>query len=109
MGRTVESPVKTRTSRRRIDLDTHTLGVLDQWRQRLIEEGATIEPSTPMFLNTRHRAPSPESFSQLFTRTTAATTDLPRIRFHDYADTRVMPTSVRVSSLSRDFVLRWSA
>lgn len=81
MGRTVESPVKTRTSRRRIDLDARTLAILEQWRQRLVSEGGTIEPSTPMFLNTHHRTPSPESFSQLFAQTTT-TTGLTRIRFH---------------------------
>ncbi len=85
MGRTVESPVKTRTSRR-IDLDANTVRVLERWRHRLVTEGATISPSTPMFLNTRHRTPSPESFSQLFTRTTA-TSGLPRIRFHDLRHT----------------------
>ena len=86
MGRTVEGPLKTRNSRRRIDLDTNTLALLERWRHRLIGEGATIEASTPMFPNTHHRAPSPESFSQLFTRTTAST-DLPRIRFHDLRHT----------------------
>lgn len=86
MGRTVEGPVKTRTSRRRIDLDTNTVTVLQRRRHRLTREGATIEPSTPMFLNTRHQAPSPESFSQLFTRT-STTIGLPRIRFHDLRHT----------------------
>jgi integrase len=86
MGRTVESPVKTRTSRRRIDLDADTIAVLEHWRHRLVTEGATIDPSTPMFLNAHHRTPSPESFSQLFTRTTASC-GLPRIRFHDLRHT----------------------
>ncbi len=86
MGRTVEGPVKTRTSRRRIDLDHTTIDLLERWRRCLITEGANIEPSTPMFLNTNHRPPSPESFSQLFTRT-VADTDLPRIRFHDLRHT----------------------
>jgi integrase len=86
MGRTVEGPVKTRTSRRRIDLDANTVTLLEQWRGRLVAEGATIQPSTPMFLNTNHRTPSPESFSQLFGRV-IATTDLPRIRFHDLRHT----------------------
>lgn len=86
LGRTVEGPVKTRTSRRRIDLDPNTIAVLDRWRHRLSTEGATIEPSTPMFLNTWHRAPAPESFSQLFGRI-IATTELPRIRFHDLRHT----------------------
>ncbi|MEZ5224170.1 MAG: site-specific integrase [Ilumatobacteraceae bacterium] len=86
MGRTVEGPVKTRTSRRRIDLDPNAVELLQQWRHRLVTEGATLEPSTPMFLNTRHRTPSPESFSQLFGQI-IATTDLPRIRFHDLRHT----------------------
>ncbi len=86
MGRTVEGPVKTRTSRRRIDLDANTLALLEEWRHRLVTDGATIQPATPMFLNTYHRTPSPETFSQLFGRITA-TTDLPRIRFHDLRHT----------------------
>ncbi len=90
MGRTVESPAKTRTSRRRIDLDANTIAVLEQWQHRLVGEGATIDPSTPMFLNTHHCTPSPESFSQLFTRTTASC-GLPRIRFHDLPHPRLHP------------------
>ena len=39
-----------------------------------------------MFLNTRHQAPSPESFSQLFTRSSDEA-GLPRIRFHDLRHT----------------------
>ena len=86
MGRTIEGPVKTRTSRRRIDLDPNTLRVLEQWRRDLTDEMPGSTPSTPMFLNTNHRPPSPESFSQLFTRT-VADSDLPRIRFHDLRHT----------------------
>ncbi len=86
MGRTIEGPVKTRTSRRRIDLDPNTLTLLERWRQCLVTEGANIEPSMPMFLNANHRVPSPESFSQLFTRT-VADSELPRIRFHDLRHT----------------------
>ncbi len=86
MGRTIEGPVKTRTSRRRIDLDHNTVDLLERWRRCLVAEGAGIEPSTPMFVNTNHDAPSPESFSQLFTRTVAGS-DLPRIRFHDLRHT----------------------
>ena len=33
MGRTVEGPVKTRTSRRRIDLDPNTVDLLARWRR----------------------------------------------------------------------------
>ena len=39
-----------------------------------------------MFLNTHHEAPSPESFSQLFTRSSVEA-GLPRIRFHDLRHT----------------------
>lgn len=85
-GRTIEAPVKTRTSRRRLDLDTGTLDVLEHWRQRLADEGAQIDTTTPMFLNQNHVAVSPESISQLFARTAAAT-HLPRIRFHDLRHT----------------------
>ncbi len=45
-----------------------------------------IAPGTPLFSNTHHRAPSPESFSQLFTRSTIEA-GLPRIRFHDLRHT----------------------
>ena len=69
-----------------VDLDTGTLDVLKHWRQRLVEEGAQINPATTMFLNQNHVAVSPESISQLFTRTAAATR-LPRIRFHDLRHT----------------------
>lgn len=85
-GRTVEAAVKTRSSRRRVDLDTGTLDILEHWRLRLAEEGAHIDTTTPMFLNQNHVAVSPESISQLFKRT-AATTDLPTIRFHDLRHT----------------------
>lgn len=85
-GRTVEAPVKTRTSRRRIDLDPGTIKVLARWRSRLTEEGAAISTATPMFVNQSHVAVSPESISQLFVRTVAET-NLPRIRFHDLRHT----------------------
>ncbi len=85
-GQVVQAPVKTRTSRRCIDLDTETVEILQQWRRRLVKEGAQVTRSTPMFLNKDHQAPSPESFSQLFTRSTT-TAGLPRIRFHDLRHT----------------------
>ncbi len=60
--------------------------MLSRWKQRLADEGAAIDTTTPMFLNLRHVAVSPEPISQLFART-VATTDLPRIRFHDLRHT----------------------
>ncbi len=85
-GTTVEAAVKTRTSRRCIDLDPATLTIIDDWRRRLVDEGAEIRASTPMFLNSIHQPPAPDSFSQLFTRSIAQT-DLPPIRFHDLRHT----------------------
>lgn len=85
-GRTIEAPVKPRTSRRSIDLDPTTIGVLAEWKRRLAQEGAELAPDSPMFVNIRHRAPSPESFSQLFTRSSVEAR-LPRIRFHDLRHT----------------------
>jgi integrase len=85
-GRTVEAAVKTRTSRRCIDLDVETIDVLRRWRRRLEHEGAKIGPNTAMFVNTAHRPVSPESFTQLFLRITLAA-DLPPIRLHDLRHT----------------------
>jgi integrase len=85
-GTTVEAAVKTRTSRRSIDLDETTLTIFNNWRRRLTDEGADLTGSTPMFLNTDHRPPAPDSFSQLFTRSVAQT-ELPHIRFHDLRHT----------------------
>jgi len=96
-GRTVAAPVKTRTSRRSIDLDTNTTQVLAKWERRLTAEGAAVTPDTPMFLNTRHHAPSPESFSQLFTRSSVEA-GLPRIRFHDLRHTHASPLACRSKS-----------
>lgn len=66
--RGVEAAVKTRTSRRCIDIDHTTLDTIGRWRRHVTKEGAHLTGPTPMFLNTNHRAPAPDSFSQLFTR-----------------------------------------
>ena len=95
-GRTVEAPTKTRTSRRSIDLDDNTVRILQHWRGRLDNEGATVSSETPMFLNRHHVAPSPESFSQLFQRCAAAG-GLPRIRLHDLRHTTRRCSSLPVS------------
>ncbi len=83
---TIQAPVKTRTSRRLNYLDPNTVRVLQRWRYRLGGEGAVITAATPMFVNRRHAIPSPESFSQLFTRSSIEL-GLPRIRFHDLRHT----------------------
>jgi integrase len=85
-GRSVEVPVKTRTSRRCIDLDADTEQVLERWRRSQRRDGHPVELSDPMFSN-RHGEPiHAESISQLFDRHLAGT-DIPRIRFHDLRHT----------------------
>ena len=86
-GRPVEVDVKTRTSRRNIDVDDKTMWVLAQWRRRLYREGLPHGADDWMFLNTAGRFLTPESVSQLFDRLVKRNLALPRIRFHDLRHT----------------------
>ncbi len=85
-GRPVEFGVKTRTSRRCVDLDTGTATVLRTWQRRLANDGLPHGPDDWMFCNTTGRHLNPESISQLFLRV-AERAGLPRIRFHDLRHT----------------------
>lgn len=85
-GRSVEVPVKTRTSRRCIDLDPGTEQVLERWRRSQQHDGHPVELSDPIFSNRHGKPVHPESISQLFDRHLARTT-IPRIRFHDLRHT----------------------
>ncbi len=91
-GRTVEAPVKTRTSRRRIDLDPGTIKILARWRRHLTDEGAVISTATPMFVNQSHVAVSPNR-SASCSPGASPRTDLPRIRFHDLRHTHASSSS----------------
>ncbi len=86
-GRPVEFDVKTRTSRRCIDIDHETMRVLAQWRRMLSRDGLPHGDDDWMFLNTRGRFLNPQSLSQLFDRTVKRTPEVPRIRFHDLRHT----------------------
>jgi integrase len=86
-GQPVEFPVKTRTSRRCIDLDDATMDVLARWRRRLARDGLPHGADDWMFVNTAGRFVNPESISQLFDRIQRAMPDLTRIRFHDLRHT----------------------
>ena len=86
-GQPVEFPVKTRTSRRCIDLDDATMDVLARWRRHLRREGLAHGADDWMFLNTAGRFINPESLSQLFDRLQRTMPDLTRIRFHDLRHT----------------------
>ncbi len=86
-GQPVEFPVKTRTSRRCIDLDEQTMDVLVRWRRRLAREGLPHGIDDWMFVNTTGRFVNPESLSQLFDRVQRGMPELTRIRFHDLRHT----------------------
>ena len=85
-GRSLEVPVKTRTSRRCIDFDLTTEQLLEQWRRHQRRDGHRVEVADPIFTNTHGDAVHAESISQLFDRHLART-DIPRIRFHDLRHT----------------------
>jgi len=86
-GKPVEFPVKTRASRRCIDLDEVTMEVLARWRRRLARDGLPHGIDDWMFVNTTGRFVNPESLSQLFDRLQRTMPDLTRIRFHDMRHT----------------------
>ena len=75
-GKPVEFDVKTRTSRRCIDLDDGTLATLAQWRRRLSRDGLPNGADDWMFLNTSGRFLNPESLTQLFDRVVKRTSGL---------------------------------
>jgi len=85
-GRPVEFGVKTRTSRRCIDLDARTISELRRWRQRIQDEGLPAGDGDWMFCSTAGRFLNPESLSQLFDRVVRRTA-VPRVRFHDVRHT----------------------
>lgn len=85
-GQPVEFGVKTRTSRRSVELDLGTVTLLGRWRRRLGREGLPAGIDDWMFCNTAGRYLNPQSISQLFDRI-LTDTDLPRVRFHDLRHT----------------------
>ena len=85
-GRSTEVPVKTRSSRRCIDLDAGTEAVLTAWRRRQAADDHGVSTEDPMFTNTAGNPVHAESLYQLFDRQLRRM-DLPRIRFHDLRHT----------------------
>jgi integrase len=86
-GQPVEFPVKTRTSRRSVDLDDETMSVLARWRRRLTRDQLPHGADDWMFINPAGRFVNPESIAQLFHRVQRGLPDLTRIRFHDLRHT----------------------
>ena len=85
-GVPTEFGVKTRSSRRCVDLDLETMKILDRWKRRLRRDGRPNSHDDWMFCNTVGRSLNPESLSQLFDRVVQRA-GLPRIRFHDLRHT----------------------
>lgn len=85
-GQPVEFGVKTRTSRRSVELDAGTVGLLTRWRSRLQRDGLPAGIDDWMFCNPAGRYLNPQSLSQLFDRIVTGA-DLPRVRFHDLRHT----------------------
>jgi integrase len=85
-GRPVEFGVKTRTSRRTVELDHATLGLLLRWRRRLRRDALAAGADDWMFCNIAGRSLNPESVSQLFDRIVRRS-NVPRVRFHDLRHT----------------------
>jgi integrase len=85
-GKPVEFGVKTRTSRRTVELDRHTRDVLVLWRRHLQRDCLPHGSDDWMFCNTRGRFLNPDSITQLFDRV-VQWSELPRIRFHDLRHT----------------------
>lgn len=89
-GRRVAGDVKTPRSRRRIDIDAATVAVLKarraaQYKERLLM-GEAYESQDLVFAMADGRPWVADTISQAFDRLVASS-DLPRIRFHDLRDT----------------------
>src|SRR6202022_1714658 len=76
-GSPVEFDVKTRTSRRCIDIDDNPMQVLARWRRKLYRDGLPHGADDWMFVNATGRFLNPESVSQLFDRIVKRTPSLP--------------------------------
>jgi len=82
-----ETRGKTRTARRCIDLDAHTVAVLNEWRCRRGLEG--FDPSDGdayVFARADGTPTHPQVFSDMFNKLVARS-GLPRIRLHDLRHT----------------------
>ncbi len=82
-----ETPGKTRSSRRSIDLDATTIAILRRWRdERAAEMGRPIAGEDYVVAAPNGKPIHPDRFSQCF-RTIVAGLDAPRIRLHDLRHT----------------------
>ena len=86
----VLADVKTKTSRRTIDLDPRTVAVLRAWRKTQLEKrlalGHRPDDNGIVFSALEGGPTHPDLFSQIFDRAVAKS-PLPRIRLHDLRHT----------------------
>ncbi len=85
-GQSVETPVKTRSSRRSIDLDPATETTLKRWHRKQTSDRNPVGLADPIFSNHHGDPLHPESISQLFARHLTRL-HMPHIRFHDLRHT----------------------
>ena len=82
-----DSPGKTRSSRRPVDLDRVTVEVLRSWRERREQEtGRPIRGDDHVFATATGEPIHPDGFSQLLNRLVAGA-GVPRLRLHDLRHT----------------------
>lgn len=81
-----ESPGKTRSSRRTVDLDPNTIEMLVRWQHYQQNETGGHDQEGPVFTKPDGTVMHPHSLSQAFERAVAKTT-LPRISLHDLRHT----------------------
>jgi integrase len=82
-----DSPGKTRSSRRPVDLDPVTVEVLRAWRtHRTAESGRSLRDDDHVFATPAGEPIHPDSFSQTFNRIVAHAA-IPRLRLHDLRHT----------------------
>ena len=80
------TPTKTRTSRRPVDLDQRTVGVLTEWRAVQAAELSGDTGAGVVFTRANGQPVHPHVLSQTFERV-QANAGLPRIRLHDLRHT----------------------
>ena len=85
-GRSVETPVKTRSSRRSIDLDPATETTLARWRRQQKADGHPVGLDDPIFTNPTAGRCTPRPSANSSPDKSPAL-DMPPIRFHDLRHT----------------------
>ncbi len=82
-----DSPGKTRTSRRAVDLDPLTIEILRTWKARRVDESdSLVEDDDCVFASPTGEPIHPDNFSKSFERIVSSA-GIPRLRLHDLRHT----------------------